>query len=121
MYVVKGGASRLIGEAPEEGARTPLERALELLTGKWTSALLSTLAAGAMRYGELRTRLGSLSDKVLTQRLRDLERKGLIRRAYADSEKRCQVYQLTDRAESLQPIMKALHDWGERNSCSSQK
>jgi DNA-binding HxlR family transcriptional regulator len=106
-------------EQPADSANSPLERALELLAGKWTSALLSTLAAGALRYRDLRARLGRLSDKMLTQRLRDLQRKGLVRHVYVGSERRCRVYQLTDLAESLKPIMKVLHDWGERHSPES--
>ncbi len=65
-----------------------------------------------MRYGELRAEIPMLSDKMLTQRLRDLKATGLIEIGVAPE----QLYQLTERAKSLEPVLQALCDWGESSA-----
>lgn len=90
----------------------PLEFALALLSGKWTSLVLLTLAEKPARFGELRARLPCLSDKVLAERLHDLERKGLIARTQGRDNPRFSVYQLTERTHSLGPVIQALTGWG---------
>ncbi len=90
----------------------PLEFALGLLSGKWTSLILLTLAEKPARFGELRARLPDLSDKVLAERLQDMERKGLIARAIGRDSPRFPTYHLTERAHLLQPVIEALTGWG---------
>jgi DNA-binding HxlR family transcriptional regulator len=92
----------------------PVELALEVLDGKWKSVILAHLKEGALRYGELRTRVPRLSDKMLTARLRDLEEMGLVRHRASGSNQRHPVYELTERGNSLRPILEALFAWGER-------
>jgi DNA-binding HxlR family transcriptional regulator len=90
----------------------PVEFALGLLSAKWTTLVLLALAAGPARYGELRARLPSLSDKVLTDRLKDLERNGLVTRTKGAEGSRFPVYQLSRRSHALRPIIEALALWG---------
>ncbi len=93
----------------------PAEFALELLRGKWTYRVLMILGDHPCRYGELRARIATLSDKMLTQRLRELEQKKLIERVWRVGKKPYRVYRLTDPAgESLRPLIEALDDWGSR-------
>ena len=83
----------------------PVELALEVLGGKWKPVILAHLKEGPKRYGELRARVPRLSDKMLTQRLHDLEELGLIERART-------TYRLSARGESLRPVLESLHAWG---------
>lgn len=91
-----------------------VELALEMLGGKWKPVILAHLKEGALRYGELRARIPALSDKVLTQRLRDLEATGLVRRRKSGGRGAASSYAITARAESLRPALTALNDWGNR-------
>ena len=89
----------------------PVELTLGLVGGKWKTIILARLKEEPMRYGELRAVLPGMSDKVLTQRLRDLGEAGFIASAAgADGRTR---YGLTDRGRSLQPVLEALYAWGK--------
>jgi DNA-binding HxlR family transcriptional regulator len=91
----------------------PVELTLEVLAGKWKSVILAHLKQSTLRYGELRSRVPKLSDKVLTERLRDLEEQGLVRRRNVSGDRTYAVYELTDRGDSLRPVLDALYAWGE--------
>jgi len=91
----------------------PVELALDILSGKWKSVLLAHLKDGPLRYGELRLRIPRLSDKILTERLRDLEHRGLIWRSKVPGPPRYWVYELTETGNSLRPVLEALYSWGE--------
>src|SRR5258708_38091615 len=56
----------------------PVEFSIDLLSGKWKTVILSRLKVRPMRYGELRHVIPSLSDKILTERLRDLREAGFV-------------------------------------------
>jgi DNA-binding HxlR family transcriptional regulator len=83
----------------------PVELSLEFVGGKWRTVILSWLKEAPHRYGELRRRIPGLSDKVLTQRLKELQAFGLVSR-------NANIYALTPRGESLRPILGALYAWG---------
>jgi DNA-binding HxlR family transcriptional regulator len=87
-----------------------VELSLELLGGKWKPIILARLKDGPLHYGELRRLIPSLSDKMLTERLADLQAVGLIT---ALSEEDGGGYRLSARGESLRPVLQALYDWGE--------
>jgi len=91
-----------------------VELALTLIGGKWKPVVLAHLKQGAMRYGELRARIPTLSDKMLTQCLKSLEKSGLVRRRKSGGRGAPSSYELTARAQSLRPALRALNDWGER-------
>lgn len=84
----------------------PVELALDMIGGKWKTVIVARLKQGPMRYGDLRRAIPNLSDKVLTERLRDLETRGLVIHS-ADAR-----YALTKRGLSLAPALQALFDWG---------
>jgi DNA-binding HxlR family transcriptional regulator len=90
----------------------PVSRALGVLDGKWTILVVRDLLGGTKRFGELRTSLGAVSPKTLTDRLRGLEEHGLVvRRSYAEIPPRVE-YSLTDAGRTLRPVLDALSDWG---------
>lgn len=88
----------------------PVELSLDLIGGKWKTVILARLKMAPLRYGELRREISSLSDKVLTQRLRELEEDGFVERVVDDAQT---SYALTDQGRSLQPALEALYAWGE--------
>ena len=91
----------------------PVELTLEIVSGKWKPVILAHLKQGSLRYSELRTLIPALSDKVLTQRLKDLEELGLVLRHKHGARGSRSRYELTARGKSLRPVLQALYDWGE--------
>jgi DNA-binding HxlR family transcriptional regulator len=90
----------------------PVELALELIGGKWKTVILARLKENSMRYGELRRAIPDLADKVLTQRLRDLEENGFVERSSGGTDDAIR-YRLTSYGRSLAPALEALYAWGE--------
>ena len=91
----------------------PVETTLMLIGSKWTVLILRDLIPGTKRFGELRRSIGSVSQKVLTAQLRDMEVCGLVdRRVYAEVPPRVE-YSLTELGRSLRPILDAMWAWGE--------
>ena len=90
----------------------PVETTLTLIGDKWKVLILRDLLPGTKRFGELKKSIGSVSQKVLTAQLRDMEAKGLVhRQVYAEVPPRVE-YSLTDLGKSLKPILEAMQDWG---------
>ena len=91
----------------------PVETTLMLIGSKWKVLILRDLMPGTKRFGELRRSIGSVSQKVLTAQLRDMEACGLVdRRVYAEVPPRVE-YSLTELGRSLRPILDARWAWGE--------
>lgn len=88
---------------------------LDLLAEKWALLLLHSLAIGPKRTAELHRHVGGISEKMLIQTLRRLQRQGFVRRkAYAEVPPRVE-YHLTDLGASLAKVVRALDDWVEIN------
>ena len=91
----------------------PVETTLSLIGDKWKVLILRDLMDGTKRFGELKKSIGSVSQKVLTAQLRDMEENGLVNRTvYAEVPPRVE-YSLTDLGESLKPILNSMWAWGE--------
>ena len=95
----------------------PTEFTLTVLGGKWKTVILSYLKERPCRYAELRRLVPRLSDKVLSERLRDLTKSGLVARQEATGT-RTQTYFLTARGRSLSELLQHLYAWGSENSDS---
>lgn len=93
----------------------PAEFTLQLLGGKWKTVILCYLRRGPLRYGELRAYLPRLSDKVLTDRLKDLQQSGLITRTVTAGSNATR-YGLTERGEALRTVLAAIYHWGDRHA-----
>ena len=88
------------------------EAAVDVIRGRWKLMILRQLCGGTVRFGELRRALKGISEKVLAQHLRELERDGILTRvAYDQSPPRVE-YSLTAAGKALKPIIEALHAWG---------
>ncbi|CAN2532424.1 MAG TPA: helix-turn-helix domain-containing protein [Methylosinus sp.] len=93
----------------------PIEAAMDIIGGKWKPSILFRLAGGTKRFSELQRLLKTITQRTLTQQLRDLERDRMIsRRVYAEVPPRVE-YSLTDRGRSLEPVLGLLFDWGVDN------
>ena len=91
----------------------PVETTLMLIGDKWKVLILRDLMPGTKRFGELKKSIGSVSQKVLTAQLRDMEEKGLVsRKVYAEVPPRVE-YSLTELGKSMSPILDAMQIWGE--------
>jgi len=91
----------------------PVETTLSIIGDKWKVLILRDLMEGTKRFGELKNSIGSVSQKVLTTQLRDMEAKGLLTRTvYAEVPPRVE-YTLTDTGYSLKPVLEAMRCWGE--------
>lgn len=92
----------------------PVEITLSLIGDKWKVLILRDLIEGTKRFGELRKSIGTISQKMLTQQLRDMEEDGLVnRKVYAEVPPRVE-YSLTEDGFSLKPILDSLQVWGEQ-------
>ncbi|MCL5962101.1 MAG: helix-turn-helix transcriptional regulator [Chloroflexi bacterium] len=90
----------------------PVERTLSVIEGKWAILILRDLFTGTKRFGELRSSLIGISPKTLTERLRALEQQGIVeRKIYPEVPPRVE-YSLTERGQTLEPIIEAMREWG---------
>jgi DNA-binding HxlR family transcriptional regulator len=93
----------------------PSREVLGLISGKWSLMVICSLSAGPVRTLMLKRRIGGISQKMLTQTLRELERHGLIERIdYGEVPPRVD-YRLTSLGKSLGPVVKAMEDWITRH------
>lgn len=91
-----------------------IEKALSVLDGKWTFLILRDLFQGTKRFGELKKSLNGISPKTLTERLKMLENNNIvIRKAYPTVPPTVK-YTLTEKGESLKPIIKQMNMWGNK-------
>jgi DNA-binding HxlR family transcriptional regulator len=91
----------------------PTRLALDRIADKWTVLIVGRLAAGTLRFGELRREIEGISPKVLTQKLRELERNGIItRKIYARVPPRVE-YSLTPVGQTLVGLLDAIRVWAE--------
>ena len=89
-----------------------MEITLALLGNKWKVLILRELFKGTMRFGELARGIPGVSQKMLTQKLRQMEGDNLVKRkVYAEVPPRVE-YSLTEIGRSLSPILDAMHKWG---------
>ncbi|MBT3265351.1 MAG: helix-turn-helix transcriptional regulator [Acidiferrobacteraceae bacterium] len=94
----------------------PVERSLDIIGGKWKLCILSKLQVGPIRFGALKREMPDITQKMLTQQLRDLETAGLIhRKVYAEVPPKVE-YSLTDFGHTLRPMVDFVSGWGIKNS-----
>ena len=102
-----------MNEKTKELPACPVETTLTLIGDKWKVLILRDLMSGTKRFGELKKSIGTVSQKVLTAQLRDMEANGLVHRdVYAEVPPRVE-YSLTELGQSLKPILDAMWNWGE--------
>ena len=93
----------------------PIEQTLALIVGKWKTVILWHLSSGTKRYGELKKLIPEVSEKMLIQSLRDLEKNLLVtRNVYHEVPPRVE-YSLTKKAQTLSPILTSIDSWGKKH------
>lgn len=93
-----------------------VEAALNEIGGKWKPLILWVLQDGKLRFNEINKILPSITQRMLTKQLRELEKDNLVnRKVYAEVPPKVE-YSLTEKGESVLPILEALCDWGEKYS-----
>jgi DNA-binding HxlR family transcriptional regulator len=91
----------------------PVEAAIDVFGGKWKALILWWLNQRTWRFAELRRQIPGITEKMLTQQLRELEADGIVeRRVYPTVPPKVE-YSLTDYGRSLKRALKAICDWGE--------
>ncbi|MFB6724962.1 winged helix-turn-helix transcriptional regulator [Kribbella sp. NPDC056345] len=90
----------------------PIAPVVDVVFSRWTTPILWTLNEfGTHRFGELERRIGVITAKVLTQRLRQLERDGLVVRTYYPEVPPRVEYEISDLGRSLAPLFRSLAEW----------
>ena len=96
------------------GERCGVARGLDLVGDRWALLVVRELLLGAKRFSDLRAGLPGVSSDVLSQRLRELEQAGVVRRAKLPPPAATRVYELSERGQELEPVVLALGRWGSR-------
>jgi DNA-binding HxlR family transcriptional regulator len=92
----------------------PVAMAAEILCTRWTVVLLRELVAGSTRFNDLRRGVPRMSPALLSQRLKDLEAAGIVRRKPSRTEPNVYEYHLTEAGRDLAPLIEAFGVWGQR-------
>lgn len=98
--------------APLDGAFCPtFHRAVELIGRRWTGAIVRALLSGATRFGELTDAIPELSDRMLSERLKELEAAGIVARCVTPDTPVRIAYRLTEKGRALDPVFAAIGAW----------
>ena len=107
--------SRPAEPAPQKSELCPrYHRAVELIGKRWTGASVRTLAGGPRRFNELLGAVPGISDRLLTERLRELESEGIVRREVRPDSPIRVTYDLTESGRDLGPALDEIARWAER-------
>jgi DNA-binding HxlR family transcriptional regulator len=101
------------GEAP--GFHCPVEATLDVIGGKWKVVILFWLKDRTLRFGELRRKIPGVSERMLTQQLRELEEHGIVHREVYPEVPPKVEYSLTDYGRTLRPITDLMCEWGKKH------
>lgn len=93
----------------------PVEVTLKVIGGRWKVLILRELLKGIKRFCELHRALNGITQKMLTQQLRDMEEQGIIHRKVYPQVPPKVEYSLTSSGKSLKPILDSMHRWGVRH------
>ncbi len=106
------------GSTPQDqaagGVCPHFHAAIELIGKRWTGAIVCSLTEGALRFGELAKAVPGLSDRLLSQRLRELEEEGLVQREVEAGTPVKVTYALTAKGAELRPAIHELELWATR-------
>lgn len=92
------------------------QSAVELIGRRWSAAILMAISCGAERFGEIAKLVDGLSDRLLSQRLKELEGQGLIIRTIVPTTPAHSVYTLTERGRELMKVLTLLAEWANKDT-----
>lgn len=113
MYTVKKILENVMKVGKTQDRVCPIEETVKIFGGKWKASILFHLAEGQCRFNELRRRIPAITQRMLTQQLRELERDGLVTREQFNEIPPRVEYSLTEISQSLEPIFQAIEKWGQ--------
>lgn len=97
---------------PKKNLCPRFESAFEILGKRWTGLIISVLLDGPMRFKDISAMIPELSDRMLTERFKELEQAGIVNRhVYPEMPIRIE-YELTEKGKALRPVMEAVQRWG---------
>lgn len=95
---------------------TSVQTTLKVLGGKWKPVILFLLSSGTKRFGELKKSITGITQKMLSQELKEMEDDGLLNRKVYPVVPPKVEYSLTPYGKTLEPILKNMSEWGKRHS-----
>ena len=107
------GSSKRRGDG-ESKVCSRFHHAVELIGRRWTGAIISVMLGGPQCFNEMLAAVPGLSDRLLTERLRELESEGLVRRTVLPGPPVRVSYELTEAGKCLEPVVESLGRWAER-------
>ncbi len=96
-----------------------LSGAMEVLGKKWTCLIVRSLMDGPRRFSEMASYVDGLSDRVLSERLQELEREDVVERRVYDQRPVLVEYVLTDKGRDLRHVLESLQDWADKWTAES--
>ena len=88
-------------------------RAVAIITRRWTPEIVRVLMSGTARFGEIRANIPGLSDRLLSERLKDLEAEGIVARSVTPQTPVLIQYSLTEKGQSLSSIVREIAGWAD--------
>jgi DNA-binding HxlR family transcriptional regulator len=116
---VKGTAKRTASSSTRDNGEevskvcSRFHHAVELIGRRWSGAIISVMLGGPQCFNELLAAVPGLSDRLLTERLRELESEGLVRRTVIPGPPVRVSYELTEAGRGLKPVIESLGRWAE--------
>ncbi len=92
----------------------PFQRAIELIGKRWSGAVVRALLPSPARFNQLLSGIPGISDRVLTERLRELEAEGIVERLVDPGPPVRVSYRLTPRGRALEPVLSSVESWAEK-------
>jgi DNA-binding HxlR family transcriptional regulator len=111
LVVTRSGTAEDQSGAQREACCTAYHRAVELVGKRWTGAILFVLMDGPARFSEVKQLVPDLSDRLLSERMKELEAEGIVSRRVVDDTPVRVEYALTPKGEALEPAVRALKLW----------
>lgn len=97
------------------------QKTIEFIGQKWVGMIIYTLLDGPKRYYELMEMIEGISDRLLTERLNELVKEGLVRKSYLEGSLKKVQYELTPSGKGLQDIISAIHKWVEQKDILNKR
>src|SRR5262245_49820087 len=104
----------MASQPAQPGLCAKFHRAVELIGARWSGAIVQILLQGPVRYANLRAAVPDISDRMLSERLRELESEGIVVRSVSQEPPVRVDYALTEKGRALQPALNAVGQWAER-------
>ena len=115
IHGIQCGTKPLMGKHP---ALCPVEATARIVGGRWKAAVLEQLFQGAKRFSQLKRAITGITQRTLSQQLRDLQSTGIVERTvYADTPPRV-VYAITPLGNSRRPLLDTMCHWGKSHAAA---